>query len=145
MFSKKPLFKMNITQSHSSNKSIRKRTRRPNLNSFASTNAAKNTPKIPDPNIIRAVLFRNLNDDRNIISHDDSSSLSAKTIRSPREICKHGSLNSFIAFRAYYSQFANGINQNKLSSILSKFWKSNQSQQTFWDRLTEQYKQIDRL
>ena len=68
--------------------------------------------------------------------------LTKKTIKSPEEILQKRTLNAFFAFRIYYSQFGQGINQKKLSTLLAIEWKKYLGEQHFWNNLTEQYKQI---
>lgn len=65
--------------------------------------------------------------------------------KSPKEICKNLKLNSFMAFRAYYSQYGEGLEQPVVSSLLSKAWKLDKKQQMLWDKLTEQYKRMKGL
>lgn len=65
-----------------------------------------------------------------------------RSIKNPKEIIKKAPLNSFFAFRTYYSQFGKGLNQNILSTILSREWKKNKEERHFWNNITEQYKQI---
>ncbi|SCW02980.1 LAFE_0G00298g1_1 [Lachancea fermentati] len=49
-------------------------------------------------------------------------------------------INPFIAFRSYYSKFANGnITQQKLSVLLSKFWAAKKDVQEVWDCLAQHY------
>ncbi|KAK5779658.1 transcriptional co-activator mating type protein alpha PWA37_002840 [Arxiozyma heterogenica] len=65
-----------------------------------------------------------------------------KKIKSPEDILEQRTLNAFFAFRIYYSQFGQGINQKNLSTLLATEWKKDLNEQQFWNNLTEQYKQI---
>ncbi|CAL9731562.1 mating-type protein ALPHA1 [Monosporozyma unispora] len=65
-----------------------------------------------------------------------------KPFKNPAQIIAAGKLNSFFAFRTYYSQFSQGINQNSLSTILADEWKKDKQEQELWALMTEQYKQI---
>lgn len=48
-------------------------------------------------------------------------------------------LNSFMAFRAYNSQFGYGLKQNILSSLLASAWHSHPEQQKIWDTFAQQF------
>ncbi|QLQ78671.1 hypothetical protein HG537_0B00200 [Torulaspora globosa] len=48
-------------------------------------------------------------------------------------------LNSFMAFRAYYSQFGYGLKQNILSPLLASAWHSHPEQQQIWDTFAQQF------
>ncbi|SCU94932.1 LAMI_0F00232g1_1 [Lachancea mirantina] len=53
---------------------------------------------------------------------------------------KRRSINSFIAFRSYYSKcITKKVTQQKLSSVLSEFWSKNPKEQKAWDLLSHQY------
>ncbi|CAI1867427.1 hypothetical protein SEUBUCD646_0N00130 [Saccharomyces eubayanus] len=52
-------------------------------------------------------------------------------------------LNSFMAFRAYYSQFGAGVKQNILSSLLSEEWHADKMQHGIWDYFAQQYNFIN--
>ncbi|EDO18934.1 HML mating-type cassette alpha1 protein [Vanderwaltozyma polyspora DSM 70294] len=49
------------------------------------------------------------------------------------------SLNGFMAFRAYNSQFGYGLKQEILSSLLSEAWHSDPEQQKKWTVLSQQF------
>lgn len=96
--------------------------------SVGSFNSKKvETTNLPNDNILALLRF---NRKRNI------------SIRNPKEIIATGKLNSFFAFRTYYSQFGQGMNQNNLSTILAREWKRDEHEQKLWTTMTEQYKQI---
>ncbi|QLL31158.1 hypothetical protein HG536_0B01365 [Torulaspora globosa] len=48
-------------------------------------------------------------------------------------------LNSFMAFRAYNSQFGYGLKQNILSPLLASAWHSHPEQQEIWDTFAQQF------
>ncbi|CAD6605298.1 EM14S01-3B_G0051050.mRNA.1.CDS.1 [Saccharomyces cerevisiae] len=52
-------------------------------------------------------------------------------------------LNSFMAFRAYYSQFGSGVKQNVLSSLLAEEWHADKMQHGIWDYFAQQYNFIN--
>lgn len=62
-----------------------------------------------------------------------------RNIKPPSDILQKGNMNAFIAFRTYYSQFGAGLKQNILSGILSKFWRTSDSEQKIWTLLAEQF------
>ncbi|CAI4056342.1 transcriptional co-activator mating type protein alpha SKDI_03G0090 [Saccharomyces kudriavzevii IFO 1802] len=64
--------------------------------------------------------------------------LSKASIKSSK---KH--INSFMAFRAYYSQFGSGVKQNILSSLLSEEWHADKMQHGIWDYFAQQYNFIN--
>nr|BAM78634.1 alpha1 transcriptional factor [Zygosaccharomyces rouxii] len=61
------------------------------------------------------------------------SSLNNLSTKGSRKGCSEKPLNSFMAFRAYNSQFGNGLKQNILSSLLAAAWHSHPEQQKIWD------------
>lgn len=56
-----------------------------------------------------------------------------------RETASNKPLNSFMAFRAYNSQFGYGLKQNILSSLLASAWHSHPEQQGIWDTFAQQF------
>nr|CDM87336.1 hypothetical protein [Zygosaccharomyces sapae]CDM87345.1 hypothetical protein [Zygosaccharomyces sapae] len=68
----------------------------------------------------------------------DSSLNNLSTRGSPKG-CSEKPLNSFMAFRAYNSQFGNGLKQNILSSLLAAEWHSHPEQQKIWDTFAQQF------
>lgn len=67
------------------------------------------------------------------------SSLNNLNTKNSRRSCSEKPLNSFMAFRAYNSQFGNGLKQNILSSLLAAAWHSNPEQQKIWDTFAQQF------
>ncbi|AQZ14008.1 HMLalpha1_B (YCR040W) [Zygosaccharomyces parabailii] len=59
--------------------------------------------------------------------------------KSSRKGSSEKPLNSFMAFRAYNSQFGYGLKQNILSSLLADAWHSNPEQQKIWDTFAQQF------
>jgi len=74
-----------------------------------------------------------------LVVYPPGSTMNVMVKKQTSDICKNKKLNSFIAFRIYYSQFGKGLKQNILSNILSRIWHSNENEQTLWDRLTQEF------
>lgn len=85
---------------------------------------------LPNTNYTTIPNYINFSEKKNIIKIKNN-------IKDPYQICMGKKLNSFMAFRAYYSQFAEGLKQQSLSIILSKEWKKEVLHQQFWVQLTE--------
>ncbi|CCF57718.1 hypothetical protein KAFR_0D00710 [Kazachstania africana CBS 2517] len=58
-------------------------------------------------------------------------------LKNPIEICQNRNLNPFMAFRSYYSQYAQGLKQIELSEVLAKAWHSDTKEQNYWISLTQ--------
>lgn len=160
MISKKPLFKIKVRKTHSS-----RNEQTPNKHTIGKTcfttifqkNYSTSTIA-PNVAIINAIIweksrtllktftYEKINNNLASINMEVYKSVNGKetnitkvrkTIKTPYDICWKRKINSFMAFRAFYSQFAQGIKQEKLSAILSKEWKSGTIQQQFWLQLTD--------
>nr|BBB04549.1 mating type alpha1 [Zygosaccharomyces rouxii] len=67
------------------------------------------------------------------------SSLNNLSTKGSRKGCSEKPLNSFMAFRAYNSQFGNGLKQNILSSLLAAAWHSHPEQQKICPIFAQQF------
>lgn len=68
------------------------------------------------------------------------SKKSSKNYMSLKLTGKRKDINSFIAFRSYYSKiFLRLVTQTYLSSVLSKYWASNPEIRRTWEMFAQQY------
>lgn len=124
---KRIIFRVTKINSKQISRTNKKRSNIPLLSISSFNSKILKTAHLPNDNILALLKF---NRRRNI------------SIKNPKEIISAGRLNSFFAFRTYYSQFGQGMNQNNLSTILAKEWKRDEHEQKLWTTMTEQYKQI---
>lgn len=133
MNSKKIIFKVTISKDKTK-KPFRHNKQKTNFYSVSTTvfNSKLQVEKsIPNKNIL------------NIINRQiPCLKLTNKKLKSPEEVLERRTLNPFFAFRIYYSQFYQGVDQKQLSTLLAREWKKDHDEQQFWNNLTEQYKQI---
>ncbi|CCD22170.1 transcriptional co-activator mating type protein alpha NDAI_0A00100 [Naumovozyma dairenensis CBS 421] len=52
--------------------------------------------------------------------------------------CYAKSINGFMLFRSYYSQYGKGLKQSLLSPLLSKLWNAHETDQLLWDQFAQQ-------
>ncbi|CAI4037533.1 SMKI03G0975 [Saccharomyces mikatae IFO 1815] len=144
MFTSKPAFRINnkISKSHRNpvvSKKIKERriTKHVKPNCFNVIRPLKKDIQIPIPSsrFLKKIQIHRIASGN---QHIQCRQLNKTSIKSTKKY-----LNSFMAFRAYYSQFGSGVKQNILSSLLSEEWHADKTQHGIWDYFAQQYNFIN--
>ncbi|EJS44558.1 hmlalpha1p [Saccharomyces arboricola H-6] len=143
MFTSKPAFRIKKTSKSHRNSTISKKVRDKSISKlvnpccFNVIRPLKKNIQIPAPSPLflkKIQLHRIESGSQNIHCRQ----VNKVSIKSSKKY-----LNSFMAFRAYYSQFGSGVKQNVLSSLLSEEWHADKMQHGIWDYFAQQYNFIN--